>query len=151
MKDQFHGGSIVLENALAFWVNRFYEATRRAMYRAFREHGFELTPEQWMVLVRLWERDGRSQADLAAAIHRDAPTTSRIVSSMASHGLVRRGTDPDDGRTRVVLLTKKGHDARTTLVPIVKKLVQGFERKVPAADLEVTRRTLQTLVAHLDD
>ncbi len=150
MKDQFRGDAIVLENALAFWVNRFYEGARRAMYRAFREHGFELTPEQWMVLVRLWERDGRSQADLAAAIVRDAPTTSRIVSSMASRGLVRRGTDPEDGRTRVVLLTKKGQEARTTLVPVVRELVESFERHVSRADLETTRRTLRRMVEALD-
>ena len=61
MRDQFDKDEIVLENALAFWVNRFYETTRRAMYRAFREHGHELTPEQWMVLVRLWERDGHAE------------------------------------------------------------------------------------------
>ncbi len=147
MKDQFQRDGIVLENALAFWVNRFYEGARRAMYRAFREQGFELTPEQWMVLVRLWERDGRSQSDLAQAIVRDAPTTSRIVSSMASRGLVVRALDPADGRSRVIVLTKKGRDAKSVLVPIVRALVEEAERGVPKADLEVTRRTLKILGA----
>lgn len=150
MKDQFRGDGIVLEAALAFWVNRFYEGTRRAMYRAFRARGFELTPEQWMVLVRLWEKDGRSQRDLAEAIARDAPTTSRIASAMEAHGLVARGIDPEDGRTRVVTLTRKGRDARATLVPVVKKLVAEFERGIPAADLETTRRTLKAMAERLE-
>ena len=150
MKDQFTRDGIVLENALAFWVNRYYEGARRALYRAFRSEGLELTPEQWMVLVRLWERDGRSQRDLADSIARDAPTTSRIVTSMESSGLVVRGFDRDDGRTRTVSLTKRGREARAKLVPIVRRLVDDAERDIPAADLETTRRTLQALSRRFD-
>lgn len=149
MRDQFRDERIVLENALAYWVNRFYQASRREMYRAFAEHGFELTPEQWMVLVRLWERDGRSQSELAEATTRDAPTMSRIVDSMAAHGLVARAADPDDARARLVVLTPKGRSARETLVPVVRKLVARTEEGVSEHDLEITRRTLQRLAENL--
>jgi len=136
MRDQFDKDEIVLENALAFWVNRFYETTRRAMYRAFREHGHELTPEQWMVLVRLWERDG--------------PTMSRIVDSMSKAGLVARAVDDGDARSRLVVLTPKGREAKKTLVPVVRKLVAELERDIPERDLEITRRTLRRIAERLD-
>ena len=32
--------------------------SRAQMYRRFKRHGVELTPEQWMVLVRLWQNEG---------------------------------------------------------------------------------------------
>ena len=61
MRDQFVGDGIRLDNALAFWVHRVYQAQRNAMYRAFGREGIELTPEQWGVLVRtMQERDGRT-------------------------------------------------------------------------------------------
>jgi hypothetical protein len=59
VKDQFAEGGIIVENALGFWVHRVYQASRNEMFRAFRERGEEITPEQWAVLIRLWERDGR--------------------------------------------------------------------------------------------
>jgi MarR family transcriptional regulator, organic hydroperoxide resistance regulator len=150
MRDQFDKDDIVLENALAFWVNRFYETTRRAMYRAFREHGHELTPEQWMVLVRLWERDGRTQSELASVCHRDAPTMSRIVDSMSKGGLVARAVEDGDARTRLVVLTPKGREAKKTLVPVVRKLVAELERDIPERELEITRRTLRRIAERLD-
>ena len=82
MLDQFKKGGIVLENALAYWVNRYSQSARREMYRVFTEKGFDLTPEQWMVLVRLWEKDARSQGELCDATTRDPSTMSRIVDSM---------------------------------------------------------------------
>ena len=150
MRDQFDKDGIILENALAFWVNRFYETTRRAMYRAFREEGYEITPEQWVVLVRLWERDGRTQSDLAGACHRDAPTMSRIVDSMSKAGMVARAVDDKDARTRLIVLTPKGREAKKTLLPLVRKLVAEIEGDIPERDLEITRRTLRRIAERLD-
>ena len=120
------------------------------MYRVFREHGFEVTPEQWMVLVRLWERDAQTQSELCAITHRDAPTMSRILSSMRSRGLVRTYTDDDDRRTRRVSLTPKARAARRTLIPVVESLVARIESPATNRDLETTRRTLRALVTALD-
>jgi DNA-binding MarR family transcriptional regulator len=153
MRGQFRGSSaapsIVLENALAFWVNRFYEVSRRAMYREFRAYGVEVTPEQWLVLVRLWERDDRPQRELAAAIERDAPTTSRIVDAMERAKLVTRVPDPKDARGRRVRLSAKARGLRQVLVPVVKKLVAKMEHGVSERDLEITRQTLQRLTENL--
>lgn len=151
MRGQFRANhTIAVEHALAFWVNRFYEVSRRTMYRAFRAHGVEVTPEQWLVLVRLWERDARAQSELAAAIHRDAPTTSRIVDAMVKAGLVKRVTDPDDARGRRITLTARAKELRAELVPTVKKLVARMEADVPAADLATTQRTLARLIENLE-
>jgi len=149
MRGQFRGDDIVLENALAFWVNRFYEASRRAMYRAFREHDVEVTPEQWLVLVRLWQEDQRPQRELAAAIERDAPTTSRIVDAMERTGLVTRVLDEHDARGRRIKLTAKAKKLQQVLVPVVKKLVAGMEAEVSERDLEITKRTLEKLTSNL--
>ncbi len=145
VRDQFHDDGVVLDNALAFWVQRFQSAARREMYRAFREQGFDLTPEMWIVLVRLWERDRRTQADLADATTRDAPTMSRIVDTLAKRGLVTRVADPEDARARLVVLTAAGRAARKKLVPVVRALVERFEEGIPERDLEITRRTLRRL------
>jgi len=150
VRDQFRDDGIVLDNALAFWVNRFYQATRREMYRAFAEHGFEVTPEQWQVLVRLWERDGRTQSELCDATTRDAPTMSRILDSMARHGLVSRAANPDDARTRLIVLTPKAREAKKVLVPVVRALVARLEDGVSERDLEITRKTLRRLVENME-
>lgn len=149
MRDQFDGDQIVLENALPFLLHGLYQRIRTSTYRAFNEHGLELTPEQWIVLARLWQRDGRTVSELSESTLRDKPTMSRILDSMEKSGLVARVVDRTDARTRIVSLTREGRALRKKLVPIAKSLVQRLEQGVPEEDLLTTRRTLRRLFENL--
>jgi MarR family transcriptional regulator, organic hydroperoxide resistance regulator len=150
VKDQFTDTGITLDNALAFWVQRVYQVSRSAMYRRFNAVGVELTPEQWMVLVRLGERERRTQNDLCESTLRDRPTMSRILDGMEARGLVARRIDPDDSRSRLLTLTAKGKQLRTKLLPIVRELVTELEAGIADRDLLTTRRTLQRIFSNLE-
>ena len=150
MKDQFTAGGIALDNALAFWIQRVQQASRSLMYRRFNALGVELTPEQWMVLVRLSTEPELSQRALCEATLRDKPTMSRIVDGMESRGLVRRRPDPADARGRLVSLTPEARRLRQKLMPAVRAMVDELETGVPDRDLEITRSTLQRLFSNLE-
>lgn len=149
MRDQFTEQGIVLERAIAFWVQRVQAQLRTHTYRVFREAGFSMTPEQWAVLVRLWERGDMTQTELCDTTLKDKPTISRIVDGMEKQGWVARHPDPDDARTRRVRLTRAGRALEAQLMPLVQSFVADFERGIPEADLAVTRRTLMRLFENL--
>lgn len=150
VKDQFTDRGIVVDNAIGLWIHRVYQTTRNEMYRLFREaSGEDITPEQWMVLIRLWEHDGRTQADLCDATLRDAPTMSRIVDGMARRNLLARKPHPDDGRARIIQLTRKGRELEKTLVPVARKLVNRLVAGISEADLVTTRATLRKMFDNL--
>jgi DNA-binding MarR family transcriptional regulator len=150
VKDQFTGEGIALDNALAFWIQRVQQAARTLMYRRFNALGVELTPEQWMVLVRLWERTELTQNDLCEATLRDKATMSRIVEGMQARGLVKRRPDPEDARNRLVSLTPEAHRLRRAVMPAVRAMVEQLEAGVDERDLQITRKTLQRLFANLE-
>ena len=150
MKDQFADGGIIVDNAIGFWIHRVYQATRNEMFRAFREVGEDVTPEQWAVLIRLWERDGRTQSELSDATFRDRPTMSRILDGMQERGLLEREVDPSDSRVRIVRLTRRGKALQKKLVPIVQRLVERLVEGVHEADLITTRATLRKMFENVD-
>ncbi len=149
MRDQFDGDQIVLENALPFLIHGIAQRIRTMTYRAFNQHGLEITPEQWIVLARLWQRDGRTVSELSESTLRDRPTMSRILDSMEASGLVTRTVDDKDARTRIVELTREGKALRKKLVPIAKGLVSKLEAGVSESDLLLTRNTLRRLFENL--
>ncbi|HEY3668390.1 MAG TPA: MarR family transcriptional regulator [Polyangiaceae bacterium] len=149
MRDQFEAEQIVLENALPFLLHGLYQRIRTVSYQAFNQHGLEITPEQWIVLARLWQRDGRTVSELSESTLRDRPTMSRILDSMEAGGLLTRTVDAKDARSRIVTLTREGKALRKKLVPVAKSLVERLEQGVPEADLLVTRRTLRRLFENL--
>ncbi len=149
MRGQFDGDEVHLERALPFLIHACYQQLRSLTYKAFASHGLELTPEQWVVLVRLWQKDGQSQSALSESTLRDRPTMSRILDTMEKSGLVERCVDPQDARSRLIRLTRSGKSLKPKLVPIAKELVERLERDIPERDLEITHRTLGRLLANL--
>jgi DNA-binding MarR family transcriptional regulator len=149
MKDQFVSDGIVLENAIAFWVYRVYQTLRKDLYRSFGELGHPITPEQWMILVRLWERDGCIQNDLCESTLKDKPTISRVLDGMEARGLLERRPDPADARGRRVYLTREGKALRRVLVPAARAVVGRLEAGSSEADLQATRRVLRRITENL--
>jgi len=149
MRGQFEGNKVNLEKALPFLIHACYQQLRSLTYKEFLGHGLELTPEQWVVLVQLWEKDGQSQSALSERTLRDRPTMSRILDTMEKSDLVTRVVDEHDARSRLVKLTRTGRSLQPKLVPVAKKLVARLERDIPERDLETTHRTLAHMLANL--
>lgn len=149
MKGQFDGERVVLERALPFLIHACYQQLRSLTYREFSQHGLELTPEQWIVLVRLWQEDGQTQSKLSESTMRDRPTMSRILDTMEKGGLVQRVADPNDARSNLIKLTRAGKALQPKLVPLAQRLVAQLEQGIPARDLELTHRTLSRMLANL--
>ncbi len=151
MKDQFAHGDIIVDNAIGFWIHRVYQASRNEMFRAFRAQGEDITPEQWAVLIRLWERDGQTQGELSQATFRDAPTMSRIVDSMERQGILERRADTDDGRARRIHLTRNGRALKKKLVPLVEDIVGRMVDGIDERALLTTRSSLRRMYENLAD
>lgn len=149
MKGQFDGNSVVLKRALPFLIHACYQQIRSVTYKEFLGHGLELTPEQWIVLVQLWQKDGQSQSALSALTLRDRPTMSRILDTMEKSGLVERRVDEHDARSRLVRLTRTGKGLQEKLVPVAKKIVDQLEHEISERDLEITHRTLSRMLENL--
>ena len=149
MADHFTDDGILIERALGFRLYRVNQLFRAALYRTFRALGRDMTPEQWIVLVRLWQQDALSQTEICDATLKDKATISRILAVMERDGLVARRTDPDDARGRLVHATRDAMKLRHEATPVARDLAERIEAGIPEKDLEITRRTLLRLENNL--
>lgn len=147
---QFKSNGVILDEALSYWIHRVYQATRNATFAAF-DIGEEVTPEQWIVLVRLWEQDGRAQTELGQSTFRDRSTMSRILGGMERRGWIERHQDPSHGRVQLVFLTEAGKALRAELTPRAKRLVARQLRGISVEDLAVTIATLRRVFDNMKD
>jgi|1185.fasta_scaffold418161_1 DNA-binding MarR family transcriptional regulator len=149
MRGQFDGNQVQLDKALPFLIHACYQQIRSITYKEFLGHGLELTPEQWIVLVQLWEKDGQSQSALSERTLRDRPTMSRILDTMEKGQLIERSVDAHDARSRLVKLTRSGKALQAKLVPVAKQIVARVEHGISERDLETTHRTLARMLQNL--
>lgn len=95
-----------LSNQLCFAL---YSATH-AMTRTYRPllEALDLTYPQYLVLLSLWEDDGRTVKALGEHLHLDSGTLTPLLKRMETRGLLRRARDPEDERSVRAHLTDEG-------------------------------------------
>ena len=113
-------------------------AINRKLSRNFRQNGLEITPEQWTVLIFLWEKDGVTQQELCNATFKDKPSMTRLIDNMERQHLVVRISDKKDRRTNLIHLTKDGKELeeRQTL----KEALRGITVEELSISQEVLRK-----------
>jgi DNA-binding MarR family transcriptional regulator len=101
------------------YLDRTLKAVRLDMHRRFKEVGIDITPEQWVLLSALYERDGMSQAELAGNSYKDAPTVSRIIDLLDRKKLIQRVRIKEDRRSYQVTITPEGKATVEKALPAV--------------------------------
>ncbi|BBD09019.1 MarR family winged helix-turn-helix transcriptional regulator [Desulfovibrio ferrophilus] len=112
-----------LDESVAYAIARTGKAIKFELRRYFREAGIDITSEQYALLCRLWEKEGRSQKELAECSFKDTANITRMIDVLEGKGVVYRERDPKDRRTYRIYLTQRGKELKETVTPIV--LAQG--------------------------
>jgi MarR family transcriptional regulator, 2-MHQ and catechol-resistance regulon repressor len=74
-----------------------------------------LTVSQGHALQLIAQTPGMRLVDLAARLHLDKSTATRVVAALVELGYVRRSADPADGRAVVLSFTARGRRAHADL------------------------------------
>jgi DNA-binding MarR family transcriptional regulator len=118
-------------------------AINRKLYRNFRQGGLEITPEQWTVLIYLWEKDGVTQQELCNATFKDKPSMTRLIDNMEKVHLVVRISDKNDRRTNLIHLTRTGKDLEKRARVIANETLREALQDITIKELEVSQEVLR--------
>ncbi len=136
-----------LDQSLGFLVYRAALLMKQELTRQFEPH--DLTPEQWAVLVRLWEEEGLTQRQVADRTFKDQANVTRIVRRLESKGLVNRTVCTDDGRCFRLHLTAEARALMPELVPRALRAVNRAVAGIDEAELHVAKAVLARVPGNL--
>jgi DNA-binding MarR family transcriptional regulator len=133
----------VIDESLGYLVNRLARLMAQQLADELRPVGIGIG--QWAVLLFLWEREGRTQAELSRVVAIEPPTMVRTIDRMVRDGLVTRERDPRDARISRIQLTDRGRSLKDELVPKATAVnAANLQRLTPQEG-----RTLRRLIAKL--
>ena len=141
-EQQVDDTGIATNQSLAMLLDRARRLLGTSLQRLFTASGFDITVEQWMILLLLWKQDGLTQRQITGTIGKDKGTISPQLDGLERRGLVTRDTDPGDKRRRVVSLTAQGRALEQDLVPLGFANVRIASRDIPAAELATCKKVL---------
>ncbi|KZE79416.1 MarR family winged helix-turn-helix transcriptional regulator [Paenibacillus elgii] len=112
---------------------------------------FDITVDQWEILVILWEKEGITQKELAERLYKDQTNIARMLFKLEKKGFVHRVTHETDRRSLRVYLTPKGREIKgDILAPSIeayKKTVEGLSEE----EVETFRRILAVMYNNVKD
>jgi len=138
-----------LDDSPGYILFRSAARMKAELLRAFRANGFDVTPEQWAVLNKLWEIEGLNQMELAEKTSKDRPTMTRILKLLEDKKWIIRKPDRKDNRCFGVYLTPGGKGLKKKLIPIVVRHLERAFAGFGKEELKNFRRTHERVVRNL--
>jgi len=126
-----------LDNQLCFALY----STMLGVNKVYREllKDLELTYPQYLVMLVLWEQDGRTVSQIAQALYLDSPTLTPLLKRMETSGLLERQRSGQDERQVIINLTAAGRRLRERVLHIPGCVAAAIE----CAPAEIARLRTQ--------
>lgn len=147
MTDSGNDDPLLLGNQLCFAVYSTAHAFNR-LYKPLIE-ALGLTYPQYLVMLSLWERDGRMVKEIGEHLLLDSGTLTPLLKRLEAAGLVARARDAADERQVRVTLTEAGKALKAKARAVPREVACASGRSI--AELQALRDDLIRLRDHLNN
>ncbi|RIW34695.1 MarR family transcriptional regulator [Bacillus salacetis] len=103
---------------------------------------FNLAPEQNLVMMLLWEKDGITQNHLSEKLGKDKTNIARMVSSLEKKGFIKRMSCRKDRRSLELYLTEKGRELGCQVVPVAEEFNRIVCKGITPSEIDELERLL---------
>ncbi|WP_315065636.1 MarR family transcriptional regulator [uncultured Clostridium sp.] len=108
-------------------------------------YNYDITAEQWAILIELYNDEGINQKELAKRCLKDTAALTRSLDVLEKREIVKREKSPNDRREFLILLTSNGRELVEKLLPIVLEV----RKKITSVLSEEENSTLSSLLQKL--
>ena len=111
---------------------------------------FDITPVQFAILNALIDQPGEDQITLAGRVAFDAATSGSVIGRLETKGWIRRESDADDKRRKLLWVTPEGERAVQQMKRAVRKVQARIVDRLDAQEHQQLIALLRKLVADSD-
>jgi DNA-binding MarR family transcriptional regulator len=133
----------VRDTCLCLHTQRAARALARRFDEALRPVG--LTNGQFSLLMSLNRPQPPAMGPVAKLLAMDRTTLTAALKPLERKGLLKIGSDPEDLRSRLLILTDAGRETLAAAVPIWRETHAAIEAGLPTLDACELRTALQAL------
>lgn len=136
-----------LEDHLGYWLRIVSNHVSHAF--KVRVESLGVTVAEWVVLRKLYEREGVRPSDLSDGLGLTRGAVSKLLDRLAGKGLVRVRADAGDGRAQVVTLSASGRGLVPRLAALADENDAAAFGHLSEPERAALRATLRGVVARL--
>ena len=141
----------MLIKEIAVYVNILNSRIKKCFIDRLQQNGINVTPEQYLVLDILWEKQSLSQQNIADLIQKDKNSVTKIIDSLERKNLVNRVVDQKDRRINKIELTKEGLALEKITTEVAINFMNDTVKDIDGQDLDKLVEVMRKLKDNLDN
>lgn len=124
-----------LDKSIGMSINYVNKKIQR--YLSINLEKYDITTEQWAVLLKLVEKEGINQKLLSKEVEKDQATLTRILDILERKSLIIRKKSPEDRRAFLIYTTDKGKELKEEVYPFIEELFENMICGIPKDELDL--------------
>jgi DNA-binding MarR family transcriptional regulator len=140
----------VIDSSIAYLVGRTSRSIIKRLTKKFSNSGFDVSYEQWSILVHLYRKDGQTQQELSNISVKDKAAITRLLNVLEKKNLVLRIPDRNDKRSKLVYLTNKAKEFKEELIAVVEELLEEAGQGLSSEEINQCKTTLNNIFLNFE-
>jgi len=138
------------KEALGHLMGRTTRAMSRMLQNVITHAGYDITIEQWVIIVNLNRKNGQFQQQLADNTYKNKTSVTRMINSLQGKGFVERIPDPKDLRQKRIFITKKGIQLYKKLRPLAMQVQEKATQRIEPDEMEYCKNILLKIYGNIE-
>lgn len=141
---------MVLEKQVFLFLNIAHNSMKQRITEDFRNGGFSLSPEQFLVMDTLWDEGVLTQQQIADITMRDKNSIVKLIDGLESRKLVQRVSNPSDRRQNLIKVTPYSKKIRDKVEALAYESAREILDGISREELEIFLKALATMEKNMD-
>lgn len=142
---------MILNKQLGVFLNFVHNRFKKYLTAFFQESGYNITPEQFLLLDALWDMGVMSQQKIADTMLKDKNSVVKLVDTLEKKGLVRRGASSRDRRQNLIEVTPRGLEIKEGVTAAAIKAVDLITKDISKEDLHIFLNVLFNMSENMNE
>ena len=140
---------MILTKQVGVFLNLVHFRFKQYLSAIFAKHGYDLTPEQFLVLDTLWDDGVLSQQELADILKKDKNSVTKLIDALERKRLVERIPDKIDRRLNLIHITELAKSMKDNITDIALDCTNQIIKDIPEEDLNVFVSVLNKMAENM--
>ena len=142
---------MILNRQVSVFLNLVHNRFKQYISLFFQEEGYNITPEQFLVMDALWNEGKMSQQQIANTILKDKNSVVKLIDGLEKKNLVKRVTNSEDRRQNLIELTLHAREIQKHVTELAITAVDLIIKDIPDNDLQVFIKVLAKMAENMNE
>ena len=136
---------------IGFLIARTHRTMLNTLQQRLGDNGFEITAEQAIIIMTLYQTDGIAQQEIANAVFKDKSSVKRLIDNMERKDLIVRVPDQNDRRNKLIYLTHKGKTLRAEMANVAICVLNEAQENIDTEEIKICKKVLGQIFNNLNN